>query len=159
MCCLVRVALVAGSSRRSILVPTRMMGVPEEWCVISGSHYLWSDILVLLTDGNRRCISYLGSNVVVGWRAHNGEADEKYISLRIGQGSESIIILLTCSIPKTQTDWLAINNDASRVVVKPAMRISMSAEKSQTQLFFIHRKAVLTRSGCTLRGKHWSCTR
>lgn len=84
------------------------------------------------------CISYLGSNVVVGWRAHNGETDEEYISLGIGQGSESIIILLTCSIPKTQTDWLAINNDASRVVVKPAMRISMSAKKVANSIFSLY---------------------
>lgn len=67
----------------------------------------------------RECISYLCGNVIVRRRAHDGETDEEHIGLGIGQGPESIIILLTCSVPKTQADRLAIDNDASRVVVKP----------------------------------------
>lgn len=69
----------------------------------------------------RECISYLCGNVIVRRRAHDGETDEEHIGLGIGQGPESIIILLACSVPKTQTDRLAIDNDASRVVVKPVM--------------------------------------
>lgn len=74
-------------------------------------------------DGSsRRVVGDLGEplcgNVIVRRRAHDGETDEEHIGLGIGQGPESIIILLTCSVPKTQADRLAIDNDASRVVVK-----------------------------------------
>lgn len=77
--------------------------------------------LVAQARTGRQCISYLCGNVIVRRRAHDGEADEEHIGLGIGQGPESIIILLACSVPKTQTDRLAIDNDASRVVVKPVM--------------------------------------
>lgn len=65
-------------------------------------------------------MSYLGRDVVVGRWAHDGEADEEHVRLGVRQGPETIIILLACSVPKSQTDRLAIHNYTSRVVVKPA---------------------------------------
>lgn len=104
--------------------------------------------------------SYLCGNVVVRWRAHDGEADEEDISLGIGQGPESVIIFLACRIPKTQTDGFAINNDASRVVVKPNKQKSTAdSNHSDSSPSFPTRNERLTLSGYTLRGRHWSCTR
>lgn len=56
--------------------------------------------------------------VVEGRWADDREADEKDVCLRIGQGSESIVIFLTSRVPQSQAYWLAIDHDARRVVIE-----------------------------------------
>jgi|SRR6266850_688159 len=61
---------------------------------------------------------YLCFNVLETRRTHERKADEKDVSLRIRQWSETIIILLTGSIPKTERNCLAIHHDIGRIIVK-----------------------------------------
>lgn len=70
--------------------------------------------------------AYLGLDVVKGWRADDGKADEEDIGLRIGERSESVIIFLSSSVPKSQADRLAINHDTRGVVVEAAMETLVS---------------------------------
>lgn len=65
----------------------------------------------------------LGPNVVVGWRADNGEANEEDICLRVGEWSQSIVVFLSSSIPQSQADWLSINHHTCRVVVEAEAKI------------------------------------
>lgn len=60
----------------------------------------------------------LGPDVVKGWRADNGEADEEDVCLRVGERSQSIVVFLSSGIPQSQADWLSINHHTCRVVVK-----------------------------------------
>lgn len=60
----------------------------------------------------------LGPDVVKGWRADNGEADEEDVCLRVGERSQSVVIFLSSGIPQSQADWLSINHHTRRVVVK-----------------------------------------
>lgn len=81
--------IVSGSSRRSSLVPTKIIGVFGQWCVTSGNHYTaWPHM-------GYNSSSYLVSDVLIWWRANKWEANQKYISLWVGEWTESIIVLLT----------------------------------------------------------------
>jgi len=51
-------------------------------------------------------------------RAGDREANEKYIRLRIGEGAEAVVILLTGSIKQTQSVRLVTNHDSYRIVIK-----------------------------------------
>jgi hypothetical protein len=64
------------------------------------------------------CIPYLCLHVVEGRGADDGETDEEDVCLRVRKGTETVVILLTSSIPETETDGLAINHDTGRVVVE-----------------------------------------
>ena len=44
--------------------------------------------------------AYLGSDVLVTRRAHEREADEEDVRLRVGEGSKSVVILLPGRIPQ-----------------------------------------------------------
>jgi len=52
----------------------------------------------------------LCANVVKRRRRNDGEADQEDISLGVRERTQSIIILLSCGIPQTQADRLAINH-------------------------------------------------
>lgn len=112
-----RLSAVALSSRKSSLVPTRMMGTLGAWCSISGYH---CGVLVHAygKNGSRGADPYLGLHVVERWRADNGETDQKHISLWVRERPQSIIILLSSSVPKTQADGFPIHHNTGRVVVK-----------------------------------------
>lgn len=55
-------------------------------------------------------IAYLGLDVVERGRADDREADQENIGLWIRQGAQSIVILLSCSIPQSQADGPAIDH-------------------------------------------------
>ena len=57
-------------------------------------------------------------DVFIRRRANYGEADEENICLGVGKRTQTIIILLTRSIPQTQVDGLAIHHDVRRIVVE-----------------------------------------
>lgn len=63
-------------------------------------------------------LTNLGPDVVKGWRANNGEADEEDVCLRVGERAQSIIVFLSGGIPQSQADWLSINHHTCRVVVE-----------------------------------------
>lgn len=70
--------------------------------------------------------THLGFDVVEGGRADDGEANEENVGLRIGQWSETVVILLSGRIPQTQADRSTIDHNTGGVVVK--------AEASQQEL-------------------------
>lgn len=63
-------------------------------------------------------MAYLGLDVLKGRRADQGEADQEDVGLGVGQRAETIVILLSGSIPETQVDGLSVDHDIGRVVVK-----------------------------------------
>lgn len=74
-------------------------------------------------DGNVGCMVLdlripLGFHVVKGWRADDREANEKDVGLRVRQGSQSVVILLSGGIPQTQADGPTIHHHARRVIIE-----------------------------------------
>jgi hypothetical protein len=57
-------------------------------------------------------------DVVERRRADDGKADQEDIGLGVRKRAKSVIIFLAGRIPKTETDRLAIDHNAGRVVVK-----------------------------------------
>lgn len=125
----------SGSSRRSSLVPTRMMGTPGAWCSISGYHCSAQVLLALVLLSHhsalpgpgfepicfhkkKRSCTHLRLHVVKRRRAHNGEANQKHVRLRVRQRPQPIVVLLPRRIPQPKTDGLIIHHDARRVVVE-----------------------------------------
>jgi len=51
-------------------------------------------------------------------RAHEREANNENIGLRIREGPQSIVVLLASGIPKTKADWFMIHHDICRVIVE-----------------------------------------
>jgi len=60
----------------------------------------------------------LCADVVEGGWGDDGEADQEDIRLWVGKGAQSIVILLTSSIPQTQANWLPVYHNTGRVVVE-----------------------------------------
>ena len=60
----------------------------------------------------------LGTDVLEGRRVDDGVGDEEDIGLGVRQGAETIVVLLTSSIPKTQVDGLTVDHDVGTVVVE-----------------------------------------
>ena len=60
----------------------------------------------------------LGLDVLERGRGDDGEARQEHVRLRVGQRSETVIILLTGGIPKTQVDGLVVHHDVGGVVVE-----------------------------------------
>lgn len=60
----------------------------------------------------------LGEDVVKGWGANDGKADQEDVGLRVGEGAKTIVILLTSGIPQTETDGLVVHHHVRRVVVE-----------------------------------------
>jgi len=59
-----------------------------------------------------------GGNIFKGRWTNYGEADEEHIRLRIGQGSETIVVLLTRGIPQPQGYGHSVTDHRGRVVVE-----------------------------------------
>lgn len=78
--------------------------------------------------------AYLGLDVVERWRADDGKADEEDIGLRVGKRSESVVIFLSRSIPKSQANWLSINHDTRGVVVEAARETGVSVTRVKMEL-------------------------
>ena len=62
-----------------------------------------------------------GGNIFKGRWTNYGEADEEHIRLRIGQGSETIVVLLTRGIPQPQGYGHSVTDHRGRVVVETEM--------------------------------------
>lgn len=110
------------------------------------------------THRSTECKSYLGLDVIERRRADDGKADQEDISLGVGQRSESIVILLTSSIPQTQANRSTIHHNTRSVVIKAGYwstggfsfrerrkgNREMTGERAQTRL------------GCIPQGRRWS---
>ena len=62
--------------------------------------------------------THLGSDVLVGSRGSEGEADEEHVGLRVGEGPQSVVVLLPRRVPQTQVNWPPVHHYVSRVVVE-----------------------------------------
>lgn len=60
----------------------------------------------------------LGAYVLEGGRVGDGVGDEENVRLRVGEGTETIVVLLSGSIPKTQVDGLSVDHDVCAVVIE-----------------------------------------
>ena len=59
-------------------------------------------------------------DVVEGDGADDGEAGEKDIRLRVGEGAESVVVLLPGRVPQVEADELAVDARVFGIVIKPA---------------------------------------
>jgi hypothetical protein len=89
--------MMAESSRKSILVPTRITG---RGAVVA----------------NLR--SPFGLDIVFGGWGDHREAREEHIGLRIGKGTKAVVVFLSSGIPEAKMNRLVIHHDITRVVVK-----------------------------------------
>ena len=64
---------------------------------------------------------YLCSDIFIRARTDEGKADEKHVGLGVGEGSQTIVIILTGRIPETQVDGLSIDHHISRIIIKAAV--------------------------------------
>ena len=80
----------------------------------------------------RSRISHLCLDVVEGWGADDGEADEEYVGLGIRQWSQSVVVFLASSVPQSEADGLSIHHDARGVVVEPVSK--HTGQQSQSAL-------------------------
>lgn len=60
----------------------------------------------------------LGADVLKGGAVYQAEADEEDVRLRVGEWSQSVVVLLTGGIPETEVDRLSIDENVGRVVVE-----------------------------------------
>merc|ERR1711860_110409 len=55
-------------------------------------------------------------NIVQRVRGVDGETDQNHVGVWVGQGSQSVVIFLTGSIPKGQFDFSSVDLDVSNIV-------------------------------------------
>jgi len=106
-------SIVAPSSRRSSLVPTRMMGMFGAWWSISGNHWRKEVNKCAASHPIVFWAPYLGLDIVKRRRADDGEADEEDVGLGVRERAQPVVVLLASRIPQAQTDGLAIHHDTS----------------------------------------------
>lgn len=120
-------------SRRSHLVPTRMMGTADAWCLISGHHF---DLMFSYDVGlqERRTTQvdsdtsfsrqtklfrrHAATGSCVANKPHDGKANHEAVCSWVRQRSQAIVVLLASSIPKPQIYGFAFNHHSCRVVVE-----------------------------------------
>lgn len=105
-------SMASGSSRRSFLRPTRIMGTPGHRSFASSIHYqTLVAVIICLAD-----LTHLVFHVLQGvWCIHS-EADQEDMGLRVCQWAQSFIIFLSSCIPKSQLYRAAIDS-AIRYIV------------------------------------------
>ena len=65
-----------------------------------------------------RNYGYLSSDILVGSLRDEREANEEHICIRVGQRSQSVVVLLSCSVPQTKVNRLSVYHDVSGVVIE-----------------------------------------
>lgn len=82
-----------------------------------------------LVGEKKRKEKYLGFDVIKRRRADDGEADKEDIGLRIGQRSETVVILLAGGIPQTQANRSTIHHHTRGVVIEAGKSVNMASDK------------------------------
>ena len=72
---------------------------------------------------------YLGFDVIERRRADDGEADKEDIGLRVGQRSQTVVILLAGGIPQTQANRSTIHHHTRGVVIEAGKSVNMASDK------------------------------
>lgn len=78
-----------------------------------------------LTGGVERGRIYLLLNVVKGIWGVDGETDQDDMGIRVGEWTETVVILLTSGIPQGQLDVLSINFDIGDVVLEDGWDVDL----------------------------------
>lgn len=86
-------------------------------------------------DGETRAeVKNLGDplllNVVERIGRVDGEADEDDVGIRVGEGTESVVILLSGGIPEGELDALAVDNNVGDVVLENGGNVDLVAASS-----------------------------
>jgi hypothetical protein len=111
-----------------------MMGRPWQKCRTSEIHcsrhsllaYLSGDVPPAESNSLALCrfrveeegLTDLLLNVVQGIRRVDSEADKNHVGVGVGQGTETIVVLLASRIPKCQLDVLAVDLDVGDIVLE-----------------------------------------
>lgn len=74
----------------------------------------------------RECVYLLLDVVERVWRV-DGEADEDDVRIRVGERSQSVVILLTGSIPKSQLYMLSVDLDVRDIVLEDRWHVDLGA--------------------------------
>jgi hypothetical protein len=74
-------------------------------------------------DGHTGCVVLdlgppLALDVLEGVGRDDGEGDEEDVRLGIGQGAETVVVLLASCVPETEVHGLAVDHDVGAVVVE-----------------------------------------
>ena len=69
-------------------------------------------------------------NVVERIGRVDGEADEDDVGIRVGEGTESVVILLSGGIPEGELDALAVDNNVGDVVLENGGNVDLVAASS-----------------------------
>ncbi len=57
-------------------------------------------------------------HVVERIRGVDRETDQDHVRVRVGQGTETVVVFLACRIPESQFDMLAVNFDIGDIVLE-----------------------------------------
>jgi hypothetical protein len=79
-----------------------------------------------LEEKKRRVITNLLLNVIQGIRRVYGETNEDDMGIRVGEGSETVVVLLSGRIPKRQLDMFAVNLDIGNIVLKDSWDVNLT---------------------------------
>jgi len=98
-----------------------LVGLPE---LINGLG-ITSEILLAADENDGQALAevhHLGYplflDVVERVGTVDSEADEDDVGIRVGQGSETVVVFLPCGIPQGKLDMFAVNLDVSDVVLE-----------------------------------------
>lgn len=90
--------------------------------------------------------AHLGFDIVKRRRADDRETNQEYICLGVRQRAKSVIVLLTCSIPKTKADGFAVYHNTCRIVVKTRKNLLDAKSGSHERcLVNIHSRDIFAR--------------
>ena len=124
--CAASMRRVLSSLRRSVLVATRMSGVPSQKCATSGYHYICrtnpfvSGTSLFLHKVTKRSGAHTHLVLDVGKAGGkvDGKDDEDDVALWVAQRPQSIILLLPCRVPERDLDDLAVKVSVCDVVLE-----------------------------------------
>ena len=109
--CRASFSTTAGSSRRSICVPTIKHGTPGQWW--------WTCARELESSGRGADLGepLLADVLERGW-ARDAEADEEDVRLGIRQRPKAIVVLLACRVEQAERVRVLADHDRDRIVVE-----------------------------------------
>jgi hypothetical protein len=73
----------------------------------------------------------LAADIFEGGRINEGEGDDEDVGARVGEGTQTIVVLLTGRIPETETHGLSVAHGIGGVVIKPRLVRELTLQKSK----------------------------
>jgi hypothetical protein len=110
---------VLSSRRKSVLVATRMSGVPSQKWATSGYHLRHVLLIRANPDEYKAALS---THLILDVPKANGEVDGKHdendVAFWIAQRPQTIVLLLPCCVPQRNLDDFALELSVCHVVLK-----------------------------------------